>query len=622
MSTSQPTFDRFQVDLRGIVDLLSRHLYSSPRVFVRELAQNGIDAVAARARAEPLGSISSRPSVQFVVDASRVDCYDSGAGLTSQDVETFLSTIGGSSKRNELGLQREDQLGQFGIGLLSAFMVSDHIEVLSRPMAEGDGPHPLITRWVGSAEGTYEASQINLTDLEPDDRTAWLAQGPGTCVRLVPRHDTRTWTSPEAVIGLAREYLHYLDHPIVVRTDDALTAISPTPQPWADREGRLRAAQDLRLEPFATIALTVPEAGLDGVAVISAEPIPPGRADGDHVYLRGMLLGHDVRELSPGWIVFARCVVNATGLRPTASRESLYDDDLTEHVRDSIGAQVKRWLARLAESDPRSLARFLSAHHLALKAHARHDPELADLLVPLLPFDTNRGRTTLSDLGALADEGPLSFLATVDEYRQVLAVARAQGLWVINAGYAYDADLLREWARRHPDRNLREITPADLSVHLDAVDAGIELGARPVLVEAEDALAAPDVAVLLRSFEPSSLPALLLDDRDSWRTRDQVAVAQDADDALAALLSSVATTTADGRPRLVLNHRHTVVRRILTLRDPATIRLAAQSLYVRALHAGNHPVRPADTAVVEESFGGLLNTLLDTHATNDLDGDI
>ena len=33
-----PSAHAFQVDLRGIVDLLSHHLYSSPRVFVRELA--------------------------------------------------------------------------------------------------------------------------------------------------------------------------------------------------------------------------------------------------------------------------------------------------------------------------------------------------------------------------------------------------------------------------------------------------------------------------------------------------------------------------------------------------------------------------------------------------------
>ena len=45
--------DSFQVDLRGMVDLLSHHLYSSPRVYLRELVQNSADAITARAAVEP-----------------------------------------------------------------------------------------------------------------------------------------------------------------------------------------------------------------------------------------------------------------------------------------------------------------------------------------------------------------------------------------------------------------------------------------------------------------------------------------------------------------------------------------------------------------------------------------
>lgn len=43
----------FQVDLRGVVGLLSHHLYTSPRVYVRELLQNAVDAISARRLAEP-----------------------------------------------------------------------------------------------------------------------------------------------------------------------------------------------------------------------------------------------------------------------------------------------------------------------------------------------------------------------------------------------------------------------------------------------------------------------------------------------------------------------------------------------------------------------------------------
>ena len=38
----------FQVDLKGIIRLLSENLYSSEDVFLRELLQNGVDAIEAR----------------------------------------------------------------------------------------------------------------------------------------------------------------------------------------------------------------------------------------------------------------------------------------------------------------------------------------------------------------------------------------------------------------------------------------------------------------------------------------------------------------------------------------------------------------------------------------------
>ncbi|QZH60226.1 hypothetical protein K1X22_29655 [Mycolicibacterium farcinogenes] len=38
----------FRVNLGGVITLLSKNLYSSPGVYVRELIQNAIDAITAR----------------------------------------------------------------------------------------------------------------------------------------------------------------------------------------------------------------------------------------------------------------------------------------------------------------------------------------------------------------------------------------------------------------------------------------------------------------------------------------------------------------------------------------------------------------------------------------------
>lgn len=43
----------FQVNLGGMLDILSNHLYQSADVFLRELLQNGVDAIKLRMNRDP-----------------------------------------------------------------------------------------------------------------------------------------------------------------------------------------------------------------------------------------------------------------------------------------------------------------------------------------------------------------------------------------------------------------------------------------------------------------------------------------------------------------------------------------------------------------------------------------
>ncbi|WP_162872997.1 hypothetical protein [Austwickia chelonae] len=84
----------FQVDLRGIVDLLSHHLYSGPRVYLRELTQNAADALTARVLREPETAKSTPPRITITpADVSpdgRFHLDDNGVGLTREDIDRFL----------------------------------------------------------------------------------------------------------------------------------------------------------------------------------------------------------------------------------------------------------------------------------------------------------------------------------------------------------------------------------------------------------------------------------------------------------------------------------------------------------------------------------------------------
>ena len=139
--------------------------------------------------------------------------YDNGVGLTEEEVHQFLATIGRSSKRESLS--REDFIGQFGIGLLSAFVVSDEIVVITRSIQEGA---PTV-KWTGRTDGTYE-----ITTLDNDF-------SPGTQVYLRAKPGCQEFFEADYVRRTAKYFGCYLPHKIEVTSPEETWVVNEEP-PW------------------------------------------------------------------------------------------------------------------------------------------------------------------------------------------------------------------------------------------------------------------------------------------------------------------------------------------------------------------------------------------------------
>jgi molecular chaperone HtpG len=574
----------FQVDLRGVVDLLSRHLYSSPRVYLRELLQNAVDAITARG--------DGPAEITLSCTEGALSVSDSGIGLTEAEVHELLATIGRSSKRDELGFARHDFLGQFGIGLLSAFLVADEIEVVTRS-AKG-GP---AVRWTGFADGRYRVL--------PGERDE-----PGTTVSLRARQGAADWLKPAMVTELAGTYGSML--PVRVTVDGVpVTGEGPPwavtyPDPSARRAALAAYCRELYgFEPFEIVDLNVPGAGLTGVAFVLSQPVAPTARRTHRVYLKRMLLAEGVDGLLPEWAFFVRCVVDAGELKPTAAREALYDDELLEHTREALGEQLRQWLIRLAETDPARLTGFLRLHHLGVKAMAVHDDAMLRIVDRWLEFETSAGPMTLSEFRRRHPGG--RFTASVDEFRRLSAVSGAQGIGLVNGGYVYDAAIIERLRDIDPDAGLARLDPAELTTSFGVVDPVAELALRPFLAAAQRAVDRLGCEVVVRDFDPASLPALYLTSRAAEHHAEMEQARDEAEDLWADVLGALSSAVAADRPQLVLNHRNPLTRRITTLDADGLIELAVQALYGQALLLGHHPLRPADTAVLNRSFLGLLD---------------
>ncbi|MYR18384.1 HSP90 family protein, partial [Streptomyces sp. SID6137] len=422
-----------------------------------------------------------------------------------------------------------------------------------------------------------------------------------------PRPGAAEWLAPERVRALARDFGALLPYDVRVGEERITELPAPWdrlyPSPGARRVALARHCHGLfGFTPLDSIDLEVPLAGIRGVAYVLPSAVSPAQRATHRVHLKGMLLTERAEQLLPDWAFFVRCVLDTDSLRPTASRESLYEDETLAAVREALGERIRDWLTGLAAGDPERLAAFLAVHHLGVKSLARHDHEMLRTMLPWLPFETTDGQVSLEEF---ARRHPVvHFTRGVEEYRQVAAIASAQGVGVVNGGYTYDSELIEALPSVRPGTVVAELDADTVTAHLDGVEPGVELLLTGFLAAARAKLDPLGCDVVLRAFHPLSVPALHLDDRAARHEQARADAEEQADDLWAGILGSLRGSAP--RARLVLNHLNPLIRRVSSLDDAELIGTAVESLYGQALLMAQRPLRPTDSALLNRAFIDLL----------------
>lgn len=588
---------KFQVNLRGVIDLLSDHLYSGPRVYLRELMQNAVDAIVARQLIEPdaTGSIrlelieatAERPAVLTV--------SDTGTGLTEDEIHQFLATIGESSKRGTK--QSENFIGQFGIGLLSAFVVSDEIVVVTRSIKPGS---PTL-EWRGNPDGTYSLKVLK-------------AEMPaGTQVHLRAKQGQEEYFTLDRLRESAAYFGSFLPIDVTVCVRKQQWTINADP-PWLLAKGNLAAHRDDLLEYgretfgqdfLDVIPLRAAAGGVDGVAFVLASEASIAAKQSHRIYLKNMLLSETADNLLPEWAFFVKCVVNATKLRPMASRESFYEDAKLARTRDELGACLKQYLMQLAKHDRERLNALIARHYMAIKSLAVDDDEFFRLFIDWLPFESTMGTMTLEQ--HCQSHSTIRFVPSVDQFRQIAGVAAAQGMTVFNTGYSYDSELFEKLAEEFPDREVTRVDVNELAqsfgeLTLDERDEVFDLVAL-----ADRVLQPFKCQVDARKFVPATLPTLYTLNDAATFLRSIEQTQEDADELWSGVLGSLAEAPAvDACSQLCLNYNNLLIRKLATVQQKELVRRAIEMLYVQSLLLGHYPLKAKETALLSEGLLGLI----------------
>lgn len=479
----------FDVDLAGLLRVFGGHLYSTPEVFVRELVQNALDAQVMLASTRGRSSIVR---VRIDAEANAITFEDEGLGLDRDGLREQLSRIGSSSKRASAGGKKPDGvIGQFGIGLLSGFLVADRLVVETKTEAG----EPLS--WDASVNGEYRV-----------ERGARKTRGTSVTVHL--RDDARSYADPTVLRAILEHHVMYVDATIELIASGHTELITATP-PWLRDLDEL-AAELAEVDGREPLALRRFAHG-QSRGVLWLRGTEASRAASCAAYIHGMLVDESERSLLPQWATFCGAAVDAAGLSPTASREAFVRDAAWRELCAAIKAELVAWLLELTTTD--LFGTLMRRHHRALAAACLEDSMLLEALAGHMPFATNMGLRTLD---TLAVDGRIHYAIRRDDFARLAPLLSARGELLVNASHVHEPELLSAWKRLRHGLQLEHMSFERLGEFAESADEHQDRFAG--LLDAASALLSPyDVRVDLCRFVPSEVPVLVLADESRLRER-------------------------------------------------------------------------------------------------------
>ena len=581
----------FKVNLGGMIDILANHLYSSPDVFVRELLQNGIDAISGRKLIEP-DFQDGRIEIQVQAEKKLI-FRDNGTGLTEPEIHQFLAVIGQSSKKDlQTGRILEDYIGRFGIGMLSCFMVTDEIILKTRSAKNPEHAY----EFHGKPDGTYQIIELN------DDSIKI-----GTEIMIYSKKGCEEYFEENKICELVRYYGLPLPFPIMMINQEKAYRINICfPESNITNHDSIMqlGKQIFDMNFLAYIPLESANGLFSGVAYILPYSVSVHAKNTHRIYLKNMLLTENGDSILPKWSGFLKCFLNTSQLRPTASRENFYEDELLAQAREELSTCISEYLQNLSRTNPRLLEKIIDIHDMTIKSIASEDEVFFRTFIPFLKFETNMGEYTGKDL--LSRTEPVHFTTDMNQFHRVSALMLSQNQLLVNACYVYNVSLLR--MLQEYDENFiacpLELTSFEEFLEQPPVHAQIE--AEELLNLANQALQEFSCRAELKSFSPSQLPVFYMLDENTEIRREIQHSQENSSDLFASMLNSFAEELPDSKACLFLNCQNNLIKKLMHLNSPERQKICIEILYVQNLLTGRFPMQGNEMALLNENLMQLI----------------
>ena len=493
----------FQAESKRLLDLMINSIYTHKEIFLREListASDAIDKLYYRTLEDGATGLSREDFfIRLDVDkeARTLSITDNGIGMTQEELDNNLGVIArsGSLQFKQEAEQKEDVdiIGQFGVGVYSAFMVSDRVTVDTRAFGADEAWH-----WESEGLAGYE-----ITPGTKADR--------GTTITLHLKADTEDENYSEfldrfRIQQLVKKYSDYIRYPIRMEVShthvkegtgvdgkepeyethtEVETLNSMTPLWKKSRsevsEEELNAFYKEKFYDWQN-PLKVIRSSTEGAATYTALLFLPSHAPMDYytreyekglqLYASGVLIMDKCADLLPDCFSFVKGLVDSQDLSLNISREMLQHDRQLKLIASRLEKKIASELQSMLNNDREKYEQFWKAFGLQLKYgmydnYGAKKDELKDLV--LFTSSAEKKLTTLKEyVSRMKPEQKYIYYGCGETVERILGLPQAEALQEKGYEMLCLTDNVDEFALRmlmkYDDKEFRNISADDLEL--------------------------------------------------------------------------------------------------------------------------------------------------------------
>ena len=492
----------FKAESKRLLDLMINSIYTHKEIFLREIISNASDAIdklCYRSLTDEnvgLKREDFRITLHADPEARTLTVSDNGIGMSEEELENNLGVIASSGTyqfRQEAGKDNEDIdiIGQFGVGFYSAFMVADHISVVTKKHGEAqaycwesDGADGYtITPCSKAFTGTDIIMHIK-EDSEEEKYSDYLQEY--TLRDLVKKYsDYIRWPIRMEVTKSRKKEDSPEDKPEweSYKEEETLNSMVPLWQRkksdvTKDEHDKFYQEKFSDFTPPQSVITVSAEGQVSYKALLYIPARPPYdyySADyqrGLQLYSAGVMIMDKCQDLIGDHFGFVKGVVDSPDLSLNISRELLQHDRQLRLIANNIEKKVRGELERMLKDDREGYEKFFKNFGRQLKIGCLNNyGAKKELLQDLLLFysSTEKKLVTLAEyVGRMPESQKYIYYATGENASVMDNLPQTELLRDRNIEILYLTDqmdqMLAEILREYKEKAFRSAIDGDLDL--------------------------------------------------------------------------------------------------------------------------------------------------------------